>query len=263
MLFVKNILFAIIGFIILDLYFNGLTNILRLDGVFWVAAALLFFVLAFVISKATKLEGLKSFGYRIYPQWWKHLLTGFGIGFVCWGLMYGTRYLFGVYTFKGLIAPLDIVWVIIQGLIGYGLGSTINDAITRGYIFAHLKNKFPVWLMLLISTIIYALDDAWNEGFSIHNTLFSIILGLSLGYAFIKTKAIWFTTGIHFGLNMMYCLFSGVGGSGGIFITERSGIDSVSGLLSIIFPALMFVFIVFYFRRVKQKKSPSSHELLV
>lgn len=251
----KKILFAIIGFIILNLYFNGITNILRLDGVFWVGGALLFFVLAYGVAKATQQEGLGSLGYRMYPQWWKHLLTGFGIGFVCWGLIYGTRYLFGVYTFTGTIALMDIVWVIIQGLIGYGLGSTINDAITRGYIFAQLKGKAPKWLILLISVLIYALDDAWNEGFSLHNTFFSLILGFSLGYAFIKTRAIWFTTGIHFGLNMMYCLFNGVGGSGGIFITESTGVDHVSGIISLVYPALMFLFIVIYFRRAKKKEN--------
>lgn len=254
MLDMKNMIIAILGFIILNLYFNGFTNILHLDGVFWVAVALIFFLLAHGIAKATKLQGIKSLGYRRYPHWWKHLLIGFGIGFISWGLMYGTRVMFGVYTIKGFVETQDMIWIIIQGLIGFGLGSTINDAITRGYVFAHLANKIPIWAVWLISTMIYALDDAWNEGFSLQNTLFSLILGLSLAYAFIKTNAIWFTTGIHFGLNMMYCFFYGVGGSGGIIITEKTGVDSVSGTLSYLYSAFIFLCIVIYFNRVKKKE---------
>lgn len=250
----KKLIVACIGFILLDLYFNLVTNILRLDGALWVVGALLFFVFAHFVAKATSLDGLKGLGYRFYVGWWKHLLTGFLIGFTFWGLMYLILFAFGVYTFHGFVDFKSAIWILIQGLIGYGLGSTINDAITRGYAFAHLGGKAPFWVILGASSIIYAFEDAWNEGFSIHNTTFSLILGMSLGYAFLKTKAIWFNTGIHYGLNMMYCTLFGVGSSGGIIVKEKTGVDSISGILSIVVPILMFLFVIVYFIRVKKKE---------
>ncbi|GGA34561.1 hypothetical protein GCM10010917_19810 [Paenibacillus physcomitrellae] len=107
-------------------------------------------------------------------------------------------------------------------ILTFFVGSFLNDIIIRGYVFGHLKERIPLKLVFFISLILYSLDDSWNEGFSITNTLFSLILGLSLTYTIFKTDSIWVDTGIHWGLNVCYGIFNGtLGGSdGGIIITK-------------------------------------------
>ncbi|WP_417897515.1 CPBP family intramembrane glutamic endopeptidase [Bacillus haimaensis] len=253
----KNWFLVILGFIILSAYFQLIPILVPLDGVFWVGFALLFFVLAHFVAKLTSLDGIKSFGYRFHQGWSKNLFTGFLIGFFAWGILYGVSYMLGRFEITGFVEPTAMIWLLVQASIGMFLGSTINDAICRGYIFAHLKSSFPVWGIVIISTIIYALDDSWYEGISLHNFTFSVILGLSLSLAFAKTHSIWFTTGIHWGLNMMYSLVYGLPGSGekgGIFILKGVKDGWIFEVLSLIVPAIMFLSLMVYFNKGDAKE---------
>ncbi|MCK6257104.1 CPBP family intramembrane metalloprotease [Fictibacillus sp. KIGAM418] len=126
------------------------------------------------------------------------------------------------------------------------IGSFLNDIIVRGYVFGHLRDKINEKWIFLISVLLYALDDSWNEGFSLSNTLFSLVLGLSLTYAFYRTRSIWADTGIHWGLNVCYGIFNGMLGSteGGIFITaDNPNPPPFIELISYILPLLMFLFL--------------------
>ncbi|MBS4205010.1 CPBP family intramembrane glutamic endopeptidase [Lederbergia citrea] len=126
------------------------------------------------------------------------------------------------------------------------ISSFLNDIIIRGYIFGHLKDKINGKWIFIISILIYAFDDSWNEGFSLSNTLFSIALGLSLTYSFYRTRSIWADTGIHWGLNVCYGIFNGMLGSsdGGVFIiTENANPSILLEAISYIIPLLMFIFL--------------------
>ncbi|RHW41645.1 CPBP family intramembrane metalloprotease [Neobacillus notoginsengisoli] len=123
------------------------------------------------------------------------------------------------------------------------IGSFLNDLITRGYIFAQLKNLLPVPWIFAISITVYAFDYIWNEGFSLSNTQFSVLLGLSLTYAFYKSGSIGAATGIHWGLNVCYGLFNGTLGqdNGGIFYrSEHHHSSFLLESIGYIIPILMF-----------------------
>ncbi|MCA1321478.1 CPBP family intramembrane metalloprotease [Bacillus tianshenii] len=238
-------------------YFQIIPKMLRLDGVFWVGFALLFFVIAHFVAKLTRIEGLSGLGYLLHKGWSKNLFTGFIIGFIAWGILYGVSYFFGGFEILGFREPTAMIWLLVQALIGMFLGSTINDAICRGYIFAHLKSRFPLWAIITCSTIIYALDDSWYEGISLHNFAFSVILGFSLSLAFAKTDSIWFTTGIHWGLNMMYSVVYGLPGSGekgGIFVLGEVKDSWIDEALPLLIPTIMFLFLMMYFNKVEPKE---------
>ncbi|OIK16476.1 hypothetical protein BIV60_04165 [Bacillus sp. MUM 116] len=108
-----------------------------------------------------------------------------------------------------------------------------------------IKERIPVKWVFIISLILYALDDSWNEGFSISNTLFSLILGLSLTYAIYKTGSLWADTGIHWGLNVCYGIFNGTLGSsdGGIIKTMYEPQSMFLEMISSIVPLFMFLFV--------------------
>ena len=114
---------------------------------------------------------------------------------------------------------------------------------------------------MLITAFIYALDDAWIEGMSLHNTIFSVLLGLSLGYVFLKSGSIWATTGIHWGVNIVYCIFYGIPGresDKGLLLIERQSVNSfLLDNLSIIISIFMFIFIATFYNRLKI--IPESH----
>ncbi|HTG68950.1 MAG TPA: CPBP family glutamic-type intramembrane protease [Candidatus Udaeobacter sp.] len=221
-----GMLFAVIGFLIIDLYVNLIPRLFPLDTVSWLLYACLFFVLAHHVAKLTGLNGIGDLGVKAHFGWKRNLRIGFLFGAGIWAAMYLLLWGFGDFEITGVKKAPEAVIFVIETFAGMFLGSLINDLIVRGYIFAHLKGKVLNVYLLLISAFIYALDDVWLVGFSISNTIFSVILGLSLGYVLLKTGSIWMNTGLHMGLNVMYCFVYGIPGheaAKGLLLTTPGG----------------------------------------
>ena len=143
------------------------------------------------------------------------------------------------------------------------VGSFLNDIIVRGYVFGHLKGKMPMKWVFFISLVIYALDDSWNEGFSLWNTLFSFVLGLSITYAIYKTGSIWASSGIHWGLNVCYGIFNGTLGKSneGILLTQNQSTTLITESINYTIPLFMFLFI--FLMRNKFEKIARLHGLFI
>ncbi len=232
------------GFIILNLYLNiGIAK----SNQFWlqILLVLLFFPLLKGILRVTKLKGFHNVGISFHSKWGENLALGFGIGFSFWLIKYMLVYLLGGFEITGVMSLVDMFMTLFMVILTFFIGSFLNDIIIRGYVFGHLKERIPLKWVFIISIVLYALDDVWNEGFSMSNTLFSLILGLSLTYAIYKTGSIWATTGIHWGLNVCYGVFNGtLGSSGAGIITTTSGQASIQlELIKYLVPLAMFGFV--------------------
>jgi membrane protease YdiL (CAAX protease family) len=236
---------VILGFVLLDIYLN--VFIAKSNNiVFQLLLVILFFPLLKVILKGTKLNDYKSIGIVFHPKWKKNLVIGFSIGFAFWLIKYVFVYFLNGFEIVGVKNLTESLISFFFVFFAFFIASFLNDIIVRGYIFGHLKDKINEKWIFIISIFIYALDDSWNEGFSLSNTLFSLVLGLSLTYAFYRTHSIWADTGIHWGLNVCYGIFNGMLGStdGGIFITaDNPNPPFFIELISYILPLLMFLFL--------------------
>ncbi|RHW38453.1 CPBP family intramembrane metalloprotease [Lysinibacillus yapensis] len=236
---------VIAGFIVLDLFLNmgiAKSNLFLLQ----VLLVLLFFPLLKGILLFTKVKEFRNIGISFHPKWWKNVVFGFMIGFSFWLMKYLLFYLFGGFEIASHKSYSDIILTLLRIMLTFLVGSFLNDIVVRGYVFGHLKESIPVKWVFFISLIIYVLDDSWNEGFSISNMLFSLILGLSLTYAIYKTGSLWADTGIHWGLNVCYGIFNGTLGSsnGGIIITIHEQQSMFLEMISYIVPLIMFLFIL-------------------
>ncbi|OCA83194.1 hypothetical protein A8F94_18950 [Bacillus sp. FJAT-27225] len=253
----RNYAKALIGFTILDVYLNAgiagagsiLIQLLLVAG---------FFPVFYFLLRWTNLNGFRDAGIDFHPSWSRNVVIGFGTGFGFWLTMYTLSWILGGYEITG-IKPLSESLLTIGLVLGtFLIGSFLNDLITRGYIFAQLKGRIPLPWIFTISIAVYSFDDIWHEGFSFSNTVFSILLGLSLTYAFYKSGSIWMTTGIHWGLNVCYGLFNGTLGeaNGGIFIrTEPASSSFLLESIRYFIPALMFLFVVVLLKRAKQREA--------
>lgn len=258
----KKILIGICGFIVLNIYFNGTTHFIS-NSVIQFICLLLFFPIAIVVAKINGLPGLKGLGVVKDGNSLKHFFVSFCIGFGCWALLYTTYWQLGKFEITGVKSGIDAIMTVVQVMVGFFLGSFINDIITRGYVINLLKGKLPTFLIAIMSIIIYALDDFWNGDLTLMNFAFSIILGCSLTYAFLKTGSIWANTGIHFGLNVAYGVIYGLSGEygGGIILTEKGEINSLLNNLVVLSAAVMiFVFVLIYYRN-KQTTFMNREEL--
>lgn len=224
-----GILSAVIGFLIIDLYFNLIPRLFELDTVSWLIYACSFFILTRHVAKLTGLSGMGDLGLIAHFGWKRNLRIGFLCGAGIWAVMYLLLWGFGDFQVIGVKRAPEAVIFAIEVLTVLFLGSLINDLIVRGYVFAHLKGKIRNVYLLLISAFIYALDDVWLVGISISNILFSIVLGLLFGYVLLRTGSIWMNTGIHMGINVIYSFVYGIPGreaAKGLLIIKHSGSSS-------------------------------------
>ncbi|MCA0756546.1 CPBP family intramembrane metalloprotease [Paenibacillus sp. N4] len=217
-------LFPIMGFLILDLYFNLLPNLIPPGTASWLLYAAFFFVLARHVARLTGLEGLEDLGLRAHYGWKRNLKIGFAFGAAVWGSMYVLLGVLGDFRVTGFKQPQEAAVFVAEMLVVLFLGSLINDLIVRGYLFAQLRDKLPGAALIMLSSFIYALDDVWLAGFDIRSAYVSVLLGLSLGYTLYRTGSIWMNTGLHGGLNMITALVYGIPGreeAGGLLLIEK------------------------------------------
>lgn len=242
---------TLIGFIILNLYFNLIPTLLPKNDILRFFHLLLFFPLAYIVARKLMNEGLAMYGVVFYKGWIRNLFLGFFIGFSFWAVLFSLYFYLGKYEFIGFGPLLNGAANFFVVLVGFGLGSLINDMIVRGYIINQLKGKIPLAVIFIISLITYTFDDMWNAGFSFQNTIFSFALGLSLTYSFIKANSIWLNTGIHFGLNVLYGLFFGVSQQigGGIFLFKETSTSSNLTIWLSTFLSLLILLILILLNR--------------
>lgn len=222
------------------------------------AGILVFFPLAYFVAKWVGLNGLKGIGLFFHKGWAKNFFLSFAIGFCFWLTTFLIMFLEGELEFIGFKGPTEVIMPVLLVFVGYLIGSLVNDLIVRGYVINFLKNKLPIGWVLAISILIYAFEDAWNAGFSLSNTIFSILLGLSLTFVFYKTGSIWADTGMHYGLNIAYGLFFGLVGNSESAIIRVKEIGEESLLtqsLYYIIPALMFIFVLWAIRFYKNSSN--------
>ncbi|MBM6619570.1 CPBP family intramembrane glutamic endopeptidase [Bacillus suaedaesalsae] len=248
----------VITYLLLSIYFYYVPMLLPMNDVIRFFHLLLFLPLAHFIAKMLNGKGLDSYGLYFFKGWFKNVWSGFLIGFIAWSILFTIYFAFGKYKGIELINEPRSILTIIIIVVGFGLGSLINDLLVRGLVFSYFRNKVPFTQLFSLSVILYALDDCWNEGLSVQNIIFSICLGLSFTYSFFKSGSIWANTGIHMGLNVVYGLFFGVSGiiGDGIFtfaISENPVIHTT--WLSSILAIFMFLFVYY-----KQNKLFISHE---
>lgn len=58
---------------------------------------------------------------------------------------------------------------------GFGVGYLISDMIVRGLVFNHFHKRVSFGMLIVITVILYTLDDIWVEGLT-----FDCILGQNL-----------------------------------------------------------------------------------
>jgi hypothetical protein len=93
--------------------------------------------------------------------------------------------------------------------LGTLLPSLAEDILTRGYLFAHLQNKFSSALFIFISALVFTL----NHIFRLSQTdvmVYIFMLGLLLAWCLVYTRSLWLTLGVHWGTNIAYQFFTNI-----------------------------------------------------
>lgn len=166
--------------------------------------------------------GLKN-GVREFGEGWLlgMLMVTFGyLLLLLTGMASSTGWHFAFGTFLG--------WLVL-----FLLQPFFEELVFRGYLMSILGRYFNLSVALILSSLVFALVHAWNDGFTSLGFVTISLAGLLFGLLFMKTGRIWLPTGLHAAWNFTQGVIFGFPTSGirtySLTETTTSGPDWLSG----------------------------------
>ena len=92
-------------------------------------------------------------------------------------------------------------------LITLGVAAAGEEMIFRGYAFQLLIDKIGPFATVLPAAVIFGLAHASNPHSSGLGILNTMLWGIVLGYAFLRSRDLWLPFGLHYGWNIVLPLF--------------------------------------------------------
>lgn len=254
-----SIIKVIIGFILLQISFHVIPSQFNLYGALGLMVPILIFLTLWGLSKW---NGKRIGDYALRDEnGLRRWATGAIIGFIFYGLLVGSYHFLGRYEWGSWKSFSDISMFLPLSIISMIIGSLCSDLVTKAYLYGELKEKLSPQVLFILLLLVYSLDDVWNEGLTLSNTLFSFALGSSMIYALLRTGSIWMTTGIHAGWNILYAWvygLPGTGQNGGLIELTSGEYQSYYLLVSITVCTLLLAFVWWL---LKRNENSSSHSV--
>jgi hypothetical protein len=198
----KNWLFTIAGFLLLFAvyHFPEFYNALWIAALFKIG----FLLASYFVAKWQGYKGLGAFGLGLHKGWLGNLLKGLLTGILFFGLSALLAVLMGFDAFVSVANATAFLKQIPVILLMTVFPSVAEDILTRGYLYAHFKDKLSSKMFMLISATVYVLNHIWRLGDHPAVLIYLFILGLALAYAVWVTGSLWLAFGIHWGSNIAF-----------------------------------------------------------
>lgn len=195
----------------------------------WVAAA----VAGWGAGRLFEDLPFSALGWRPHPGWWRDLLTGSligaasllfvaAIGILCGSLRFSLTLPTASPTTTAAAAPLTLFSAVMGTLVSSALifvvAAAAEEVLFRGYLLQTLLRSWPLWIAFVLPAAFFAAVHLRNPnavgGFTFVNT---VVAGIWLSVAYIRTRSLWFPLGLHWSWNWMQGAVLGLPVSG---ITE-------------------------------------------
>lgn len=175
----------------------------------------------FVARRILDRRSFQSLGFETDSQTLKDLVLGFAIP----GLLMG-----GIFLFELVMGWLEInefvwaklslgewlpnlgLWFVVYIVVGFQ-----EELLSRGYHLQNLVEGLNLPLGILLSSSTFALLHLANPSFSLLSFLGLLASGLFLAYAWVRTRQLWLSIGLHIGWNFF---------EGNVFGFPVSGTDT-------------------------------------
>ena len=94
------------------------------------------------------------------------------------------------------------------------VAASFEEIVFRGYVFQTLVRDVPVAIPLLLLSLLFGLAHWSNPSRTLFSTTNTVLAGIWLAVAFLKTRSLWLPTGLHLGWNWTMGVFFGIPVSG-------------------------------------------------
>lgn len=176
------------------------------------AAALL---VGWLCAKFLEKLPFRSLGASLTKGWLRDLATGIALGAfsLCLAVVVavgfgGLRFEFNAAAGTNVLSTLAVTSLV------FLFGAAFEEALVRGYMFQTLTRSGLAWLAIALTSLIFAAGHLGNEGATVFSTANTALAGVWLGIGYLKTRTLWFVTGMHFSWNWVQGSFFGIEVSG-------------------------------------------------
>lgn len=151
------------------------------------------------------LEGLppRALGWKLHDGWGRHLGVGalYGVLSLAFAALVCTAA--GSYTFA--LTPTSLWGSVLETLVTsawvFLIGAAGEEALSRGYPLQTLLRSWPAWLAIVPASLAFASLHVFNPNVTMLSLANTLLAGLWLSIAYVRTRSLWFPLGIHWGWN--------------------------------------------------------------
>jgi hypothetical protein len=175
----------------------------------WYASLFLFELLALlgsfkVMTRVFEHKPFGVVGLAFHPDWVKELCGGLGVGGIMMVLVGGAEALSGLARFSRNPLPARAELAYGSGLFLLLLISATNEELVfRGYPFQKLVESLGSLGAVVVSSAFFGLAHLGNSHHTWVSTSNTMLVGIPLSIAYLRTRSLWMPVGIHFTWNYL------------------------------------------------------------
>jgi uncharacterized protein len=95
----------------------------------------------------------------------------------------------------------EYLYVLSWTLLFFGVAAALEEAVFRGYPFQVLVEWIGAWPAILLASGLFSLLHAQNPNVTALGLANIFVAGVMLSIAYLRTRSLWFATGVHLGWN--------------------------------------------------------------
>ena len=173
---------------------------------------------------------LASLGCAFFRGWWREMWLGFVIAAVMMAAVVvlqavgsGTRLMLNPLFWKTAdgVRSLDFIGLkmiaqdFVLSLLLFALAAAFEELLFRGYPFQTLlRGGVPAAVPIILLSVFFGVVHLGNPSSTMFSTVNTMLAGVWLAVAYLKTRSLWFPTALHLGWNWMMGAFFGIPVSG-------------------------------------------------
>ena len=190
---------------------------LTINGLVSLAIAIL---VGWLCGKYLEKLPFDSLGASFKGHWLLNLLIGLVGGAVTCAIGAGVGVIFGGLSFSfNAEAPANsITNTLLVSFVVFAAAAAFEEALFRGYILQTFVRSGLAWPAIIITSVAFGAVHLGNPNANWISSLNTALAGIWFGVAYLKTRDLWFPTGLHLAWNWT---------QGSIFGVEVSGLTDI------------------------------------
>ena len=146
-------------------------------------------------------RSFRTLGLWFYPGWWKETAIGIAIGIGLITLVTAGMMLTGALAFQGVNDAPNLARGLASASFLFLTAALFEEVAFRGYPFQRLMESFGALGAVLFFSALFGAAHINNPGSTALGTANTVLAGVLLAVAYIKTRGLWLPLGLHWAWN--------------------------------------------------------------